>query len=310
MRCVPSSPARVRISCQAARWSSSMATTSRRRCVALFVAAGFADIVTARDLAGIPRVVAGLGRLMRYLAHVNAAAAAARPELRRPRFERRHDRRVERDAICLLLAPALHSGLARQAARGPRRDAVSIRVQPPRHGPSVAETHRAHRTLPDRAPGRTPCRPSRPADPRGRDRRAPRSALRRRSAEAEPLVAGVETAERQQRAFRFIEERRGVGVALPAASMSHGPGSVRPACSSWFGETHAGDRHRHIDQDRVARGGEARGDRVRRDDRRQAAVRDDGGDERIRAFDDGDETTLGGARSNTRPGTRCDASGE
>ena len=58
-RCGRSSPARARISRRAARSSSSTAYDQSEAVRALFADAGFADIVAARDLAGIPRVVAG-----------------------------------------------------------------------------------------------------------------------------------------------------------------------------------------------------------------------------------------------------------
>ena len=78
--------------------------------------------------------------------------------------------------------------------------------------------------------------------------------------------------------------------------MSHGPGSRRPAHPLLLREAHARDRRRNVDEHRIARRRNPRGDRVRRDDRRDAAVRDDGGEQRVGALDDRDESALGGAK--------------
>ena len=57
--------------------------------------------------------------------------------------------------------------------------------------------------------------------------------------------------------------------------------------------THAGDRRRHVDHDRIARGRQPRGNGIRCNERRHTAMGHDRGHRRIRAFDDRDQSLLG-----------------
>ena len=99
-------------------------------------------------------------------------------KLARPRLERGHDRRVERDAGGALLAMQRERALARHAharSAGARRRIVA-RLDQPVH---LRRTHPRRRTPRDRAPARTPSRPSLPMDRHGRAPRVPPSAPRR-----------------------------------------------------------------------------------------------------------------------------------
>ncbi len=136
-------------------------------------------------------------------------------KLLRPRFERRHDRRVERDAVRALLAMKCKRALARQAharSAGARRRVVAGLDQPvhlrlerigaaERRGIEHLHEHR-------RTPAFLWIGAAAP--------REPAVSASTSNAQPEPLVTGFEPAERQQRAFRFAEQHGRIarGIAL------------------------------------------------------------------------------------------------
>ena len=197
--------------------------------------AGFAAITVRRDLAGIARVAARKARVKQWrdsqrVRFQQAGTRHRHLQLLRPRRERRHDARMQRDAVALAARDSASCRSRRATARaaaGTRRRVVA-RVDEPIHLP------REMRRVPPNAAGSSTCTNTVAPQPSvGSARPKPASAAGDRfdqQRERVALVARVEAAQRQQRALGLVEQHGGiVASALPCASWIHGCGSFSPA---------------------------------------------------------------------------------